>query len=302
MVTEGIIEHNTIIKAKFAIECVTFNEQIDFLATIDSNFISFYAIGIFTMERTKVKAEGNIFLVEALNETDGRILFNDLLSQNTRTDFKNNDIVKSTDDLVFRRAISNAFPGNFTNNQFIAQFENVFYTAPANIKNNNIIGSVNGVYGDTTNVKYNNFWKTQNYPKDSTNISVDPMFVNDTSDFHLQMYSPLIDAGDPTILDKDGSRSDIGLYGGPYGEKYTYRDLAPKPPSNLTAIMDSGLVKLTWNKNTEADFSVYRVYRDTVPDFMYDTTKIIAVLSDTVFFDDPPQKFISGNYLSLIHI
>jgi len=29
---------------------------------------------------------------------------------------------------------------------------------------------------------------------------------------------------------------------------------------------------------------------------MYDTTKIIAVLSDTVFFDDPPQKFISGNY------
>ena len=123
------------------------------------------------------------------------------------------------------------------------------------------------------------------------------MFVNgDSMDFHLQMYSPLIDAGDPNILDKDGSRSDIGLYGGPYGEKYTYRDLAPKPPSNLTAVMDSGLVKLTWNKNTEADFNVYRVYRDTVPDFMYDTTKIIAVLSDTVYYDDPPQKFISGNY------
>lgn len=57
------------------------------------------------------------------------------------------------------------------------------------------------------------------------------------------------------------------MFGGPNGEKYTYRDLAPKPPSNLTAVMDSGLVKLTWNKNTEADFNVHRVYRDTVPDF-----------------------------------
>ncbi len=45
------------------------------------------------------------------------------------------------------------------------------------------------------------------------------MFVNeDSMDFHLQMFSPLIDAGDPNILDLDGSRSDIGLFGGPYGE------------------------------------------------------------------------------------
>ncbi|MBK7230451.1 MAG: hypothetical protein IPH97_16645 [Ignavibacteriales bacterium] len=171
---------------------------------------------------------------------------------------------------------------------------------------NNIIENAEKVLSTNTpssqpTIEYNNFWNSviiyHNLPPgDSTNLSVDPMFVNDTSDFHLQKYSKLIDAGDPNILDKDGSRSDIGLFGGPLGEKYTYRDLAPKPPSNLTAIMDSGLVKLTWNKNTEADFSVYRVYRDTVPDFMYDTTKIIAVLSDTVFFDDPPQKFISGNY------
>jgi hypothetical protein len=49
------------------------------------------------------------------------------------------------------------------------------------------------------------------------------------------MYSPLIDAGDPTILDKDESISDIGLYGGPYGESYVYLDLPPRPPVNLTA-------------------------------------------------------------------
>ena len=94
----------------------------------------------------------------------------------------------------------------------------------------------------------------------------------------------------------DGTRSDMGLFGGPYGEIYTYQDLAPKPPRNLTALMDSGLVHLKWNKNTEADFFRYRVYRDTIPDFIYDTTKIIAVISDTFYYDDPPQKYISGNY------
>ena len=50
------------------------------------------------------------------------------------------------------------------------------------------------------------------------------------------------------------------------------------------------------NKNTEADLFRYRVYRDTVPYFVYDTTKIIAVIPDTTFYDDPLQKFISGNY------
>jgi hypothetical protein len=123
------------------------------------------------------------------------------------------------------------------------------------------------------------------------------MVVNEDSlDFHLQMYSPLIDAGDPNILDIDGSRSDIGLFGGPYGEIYTYRDLAPKPPKNLTAEYDSGLVKLTWDKNTEADFYGYRIYRDTVSNFMYDTTKLIAVTADTFYYDDLPEKYIATDY------
>ncbi|MBK7497930.1 MAG: right-handed parallel beta-helix repeat-containing protein [Ignavibacteriales bacterium] len=168
-----------------------------------------------------------------------------------------------------------------------------------------------GIFRNNTTIvrsDYNLFWKVQQLMNGQpfvgdSNIVADPMFVNDTIptangsyDFHLQKYSPAIDKGDPSILDVDGSRSDIGMFGGPLGQKYTYQDLAPKPPRNLTASMDSGLVHLKWNKNTEADLFRYRVYRDTVPDFIYDTTKIIAVLSDTVFYDDPPQKFISGNY------
>ena len=58
------------------------------------------------------------------------------------------------------------------------------------------------------------------------------MFVKDTIptangnyDFHLQKYSPAIDKGDPTILDVDGSRSDIGMFGGPLGRNILIRTL-----------------------------------------------------------------------------
>lgn len=55
---------------------------------------------------------------------------------------------------------------------------------------------------------------------DPTVVVADPLFVTfDPSghsfDFHLQSGSPLIDAGDPAVKDTDGTRADIGLYGGP---------------------------------------------------------------------------------------
>jgi len=177
------------------------------------------------------------------------------------------------------------------------------------IKNNVVTNTNRGIskYGTQDPiVKYNNSWNNIiNYDgiiADTTNISVDPMVVNDDStqgklDFHLQKYSPLIDAGDPNILDRDGSRSDIGLYGGPYGWTYTYQDLAPRPPHNVTATIEGGLVKLTWNKNTEADFSHYRIYRDTVSILIYDSTKIIGETPDTVFYDNlPPVNHETGFY------
>ncbi len=49
------------------------------------------------------------------------------------------------------------------------------------------------------------------------NISVDPMFTGD-DDHHLKPDSPCIDTGDSLITDNNGSRSDMGLYGGPRGK------------------------------------------------------------------------------------
>jgi hypothetical protein len=97
----------------------------------------------------------------------------------------------------------------------------------------------------------------------------------------------LIDAGDPTLLDVDGSRSDIGLFGGPFGKKQSYLDLAPGIPRGITAKLDSGKVTVTWRLNHESDFAYYNLYRDTVQDFTADsTTLLLPEMTDTSYTTD----------------
>ena len=123
------------------------------------------------------------------------------------------------------------------------------------------------------------------------------MFIKDTIpnpqldfDYHLQAYSPAIDAGNPDILDVDGSRSDIGMFGGPLGESYKYLDLAPRPPVNLSAVLDTNGIFLSWNRNSEADTSYYNVYRDTIAGFTIDSTKLVSSQTDTFFIQYPPYE------------
>ncbi len=175
------------------------------------------------------------------------------------------------------------------------------------MRNNISAYNYTGVVGPTnTNSDYNL------YRQNNTNTTVglaehdivaNPMFVNDTIpvyggsfDFHLQKYSPAIDAGDSNILDVDGTRSDIGVFGGPLGEEYTYQDLAPRPPVNVTAVLDSNQVLLSWNKNTEADFMSYRIYRDTTKGFIIDSTNLISEQTDTFFVQIVPKEEINLYY------
>jgi Right handed beta helix region len=70
-------------------------------------------------------------------------------------------------------------------------------------------------------VSYNNVWNNSagDYKKMPEwnglygNLSVDPLFI-DSLDFHLKQSSPLIKMGDPYYTNPDGSRSDMGGYGG----------------------------------------------------------------------------------------
>lgn len=63
-----------------------------------------------------------------------------------------------------------------------------------------------------------------------TLYEIDPLLLtrgpmlNFADDLHLRPDSPLINGGDPGITDPDGSRSDIGLYGGPNADMSGYLD------------------------------------------------------------------------------
>lgn len=147
------------------------------------------------------------------------------------------------------------------------------------------------VLADNCVINYNNLWDNygdfgnSGHPIDSVgNIYRNPMFVSGY-DVHLQAFSPLIDAGDPGILDIDGSRSDIGAYGGPYGCSYTYLDLAPQIPDSITAEVEEDLVRLNWRFNTEADFNRYQIFRDTVSGFTPSEFNMIAE-PDTSYYED----------------
>jgi len=181
------------------------------------------------------------------------------------------------------------------------------YGEKAIIRNNIMTDNEEALYTyyNQANSNYNLYWNNlRNTGGHGTmgqnDIIADPMFVKDTipivgsGDFHLQKYSPGIDAGDPSILDIDDSRSDIGFYGGPYGEEYKYLDLAPQPPKGLSGIIDSGLIKLNWGKNTENDFNYYKLFRDTVSSFTADSTSFVLILSDTFYNETYPVK--AGKY------
>jgi hypothetical protein len=99
------------------------------------------------------------------------------------------------------------------------------------VARNNLIGWTrrgSGMEGtEAPDEDWSDLWSNQ--PRDLNNrwtrgagsLTVDPLLLRYTpdelcdDDLRLRAGSPLIDAGDPTIFDPDGSRSDIGAYGGP---------------------------------------------------------------------------------------
>lgn len=86
--------------------------------------------------------------------------------------------------------------------------------ANVSVANSIFVGEVS-IDGVAPAFRYSDVWGGAYVPAGGVgNLSTSPMFVG-AGDFHLSAASPLIDAGDPELLDADGTRADMGAYGGP---------------------------------------------------------------------------------------
>jgi hypothetical protein len=173
------------------------------------------------------------------------------------------------------------------------RFTGIWTFRSKSIINNTISDFRYGIdsYGNQIPIHYNNFWDNiyDIQYNDSIidtvgNIHADPMFT-DTNMFQLQLYSPLIDAGDPNILDLDGTRSDIGAYGGPYGQSYQYLDLPPTIPESLRVDIGDDSLLIRWQYNTESDFDRYYLFKDTIMGFTPSFFNLIAMPDTSLYID-----------------
>lgn len=98
----------------------------------------------------------------------------------------------------------------------------------ATIKNNIIMHNNVGINASTGrqvvyDCDYNNYYANErdlyDIRRGDHDVYADPLVLNIVeSNFRLDDNSPCIDSGDPEIRDPDGSRSDIGAFGGPLGD------------------------------------------------------------------------------------
>jgi hypothetical protein len=142
-----------------------------------------------------------------------------IITNNVVTDFAGTAVYGSKSDL---HIINNVLAGNNPDAIFLDD------SCTAIIKNNIIVNNtglgIAGVESASATIDYNDVWGNgENYfdffSAGEHDISVDPVFVDASGgNFHLQFGSPCVDAGDPDpqFNDPDGSRNNMGAFGGPF--------------------------------------------------------------------------------------
>ena len=308
--SNGVISDNIMIDVDIFFDVKLDGQNVDTVYLLNNILVHpLYSMFHFILnyqEYPRIFVRNNIFSKPFVSSDFYNQLYTSAFTIDPRVEFSNNLFYTksyNSDDNPF---VSGSGTMSFFNNVFCIsegpnrEYRKDFMTSSGNVTftNNVVYGFDKGICNSSPNLKMNNncFWNvrvplsgTQPPLINSENLYVDPMFVKDYGDFpdvdfHLQMYSPLIDAGDSLILDRDGSRSDIGLYGGPYGLSYTYQDYAPRVPARvkLSLVNSPGVYELSWRPNTEADFNRYEVYADSVRGFIPDTTNLIWNGNDTL--------------------
>lgn len=143
------------------------------------------------------------------------------------------------------------------NNTFEDNSRGFFTISGQGVAKNNIVTNSweYGVYGTWTELDYNDVW--QNNPNYSSanpgpgSISADPLYIDAAEyRYYVHYYSPCIDAGDPSMIDPDHSRIDMGalhaLYV-PYGPATIQEALTDSSELPVTVLVYPG----TYNENID---------------------------------------------------
>lgn len=167
---------------------------------------------------------------------------------------------------------------------------------PLVVRNNIVVGNTGGglmAVGEAASVSHNDAWNNTggDYPSTQPGpggISADPLLADlAAGDPGLTVHSPCLDRGedDPTCLDPDGSRADMGLLGGPGAEF-----VAPMRVTGLAvSALGGGEFRASWNACADPDVDYYVVYRDSAAVFSPSAANAIATVAHpSVQFDDTP--------------
>jgi len=159
----------------------------------------------------------------------------------------NNTIIMNTEEAIYMY-------GKFGNSIVISIINNIIaYNNDDGIHRHSYPGSAYSI--PNLSISYNNIYNNSgdNYSRcESTigGISQDPKFINMSSNFKLASSSPCKNSGNPNLLynDPDGTRNDIGAFGGPNAPVINQAPNAPsnpKPENNSTGV--SLNPQLSWN-------------------------------------------------------
>ena len=189
------------------------------------------------------RVEGNDQGIAMWNQS-AAYLHNNVVINNTYT-----GISISSAAQVINNTVANNNNGMYDSGGWLPTIMNNIVTGNSNIG----LGCVNNSV--PTDFSYNDVWGNgNNYHNCSAgpgSISEDPIYVDEPNgDYHLDVGSPCIDAGNPAAQynDPDGSRNDMGAYGGPGAEVLL-------PQINLTSPAQYEL-HVTYDSDVSAVFTV----------------------------------------------
>jgi parallel beta-helix repeat protein len=168
------------------------------------------------------------------------------------------DIINSSNSKIINNLIFNSGKGINEENSISTVFNNI-------VMNNNIFGMQ---LSPTSQYNFNDVWNNSvNYLEinpGSNDISYNPLFVDTTKgDYRLLPNSPCINAGNFNVQynDPDGTRNDIGVYGGPYADAtWNFTNETSLAMDPLTVLATDTVQLIISGKNlkgiTEFDFTI----------------------------------------------